>query len=421
MGVFKIIKRIFKISCAILAISLLLYACSNNNENSNSANIDIIEEEKATKITESVEQDKALNNEEGILILKDVNLIDGTGEPLRANTYILIEEGKIKAIGTQAEVKIPSEAIVVDLKGATALPGFINAHVHQAYNEENLQNWLNAGVTTVRCLGPGMEEDFIEIRDELNLNLNNAFIVSATPILKVKNGYGYGNAVVSSPEDAKSKVLDYIDSGVDIIKFSIEDNLPPGNNCELIPDDVIKSIVDAAHSKNIKVSVHISSTKYLKKAIDAGVDDVAHMVVDNLDTDTINDMINKNIYFEPTLELWNGVGWGSIAVSNLSKFYKAGGKIAFGTDFAGYTTPFDKEFPITEVKLMKDAGMSNMDIIVAATKNAAYVCGMDKEIGTVEIGKKADLLIVDGDPLEDIYVLNNAKIVIHSGIIIKND
>lgn len=414
-------KGIFKLACAIMSISLFLYACSNNNENSNSANIDIIDEEKTTEIIESSEQDKSLNNDDELLILKNANLIDGTGEPSKANTYILIEEGKIKAIGTQDEVNIPSEANEIDLKGATVLPGFINAHVHQAYNEENLQSWLKAGVTTVRCLSRGVEEDFLELRDELNLNINNAFIVSATPILKVKDGYGYGNAIVSTPEDAKSKVLDYIDSGVDIIKFSLEDNLPPGNICELIPVDIIKSIVDAAHSKNIKVSVHISRTKNLKKAIDAGVDDIAHMVVDNLDSDTINDMIEKNIYFVPTLELWNGVGWGRIAASNLSKFYKAGGEIAFGTDFAGYTTPFDKEFPITEVNLMKDAGMSNMDIIVAATKNAAYVCGMDQEIGTIEVGKKADLLIVDGDPLEDINVLTNAKMVVHNGIIINID
>jgi len=375
---------------------LSLCACSNKNPNSDSPNIGTVE---------------------GLLVLKNANLIDGTGEQAKANKCILIEDGKFKAIGMQNEIEIPAEATVVDLKGATVLPGFINAHVHQAYDVENLQNWLKAGVTTVRSESPGLEDNFIEKRDELNKNLNYSFIVSATPILKVKGGYGYGDAVVSSPEDAEDKVLEYIESGVDVIKISVEDNLPPGHVRELLPEEYIKSIVDAAHSKNIKVSVHVSRVKNLKVAIDAGVDDFAHMVVDKIDAATIDEIIKKNIYFVPTLELWNGVGWGDMAVSNLSEFYKAGGKIALGTDFAGYTMTFDKGFPITEVSLMKDAGMSNMDIIIAATKNASIVCGMDEEIGTVEEGKKADLLIVEGNPLEDINVLSKTKMVIHNGAI----
>lgn len=375
---------------------LSLCVCSNKNPNSDSLNIGTVEE---------------------LLVLKNANLIDGTGEQAKANTCILIEDGKFKAIGMQNKIEIPVEATVVDLKGATVLPGFINAHVHQAYDVENLQNWLKAGVTTVRSESPGLEDNFIEKRDELNKNLNYSFIVSATPILKVKGGYGYGDAVVSSPEDAENKVLKYIENGVDVIKISVEDNLPPGQVRELLPEEYIKSIVDAAHSKNIKVSVHVSRVKNLKVAIDAGVDDFAHMVVDKIDAATIDEIIKKNIYFVPTLELWNGVGWGDMAVSNLSEFYKAGGKIALGTDFAGYTMTFDKGFPITEVSLMKDAGMSNMDIIIAATKNASIVCGMDKEIGTVEEGKKADLLIVEGNPLEDINVLSKTKMVIHNGSI----
>ncbi len=418
------LKRTNKILGVAMVIVLLLCACSNKDLNSNSQNIKITEEPKVSETIVTEEPDVTLvaeNSAEAILVLKNANLIDGTGEQVKANTYILIEDGKFKAIGTQNEVEIPSDATVVDLEGATVLPGFINAHVHQAYEEENLQNWLKAGVTTVRSESPGQVDNFIEMRDKLNINLNNSFIVSANPILKVKGGYGYGDAIVTSPEDAEDKVLDYIESGVDIIKLSVEDSLPPGQISKLLPEEYIKSIVDAAHSKNIKVSAHISRSKNLKVAIDAGVDDIAHMVVDKMDSATINEIVEKNIYFVPTLELWKGVGWGSMAVTNLSEFYKAGGKIALGTDFAGYTITFDKGFPITEVLLMKDAGMTNMDIIIAATKNAAFVCGMDQEIGTVEVGKKADLLIVDGDPLEDINVLNNAKMVIHNGSIINSN
>ena len=105
----------------------------------------------------------------------------------------------------------------------------------------------------------------------------------------------------------------------------------------------------------------------------------------------INEMVKNDIYWVPALELWNGVSkmhsldWIDIAVKNLGNFYKAGGKIALGTDYAGYTCSFDKGFPITEVSLMKSAGMSNMDIIVAATKNAAYTCGILNETGTLDV------------------------------------
>lgn len=96
-------------------------------------------------------------------------------------------------------------------------------------------------------------------------------------------------------------------------------------------------------------------------------------------------------------------------------FYQEGGKIALGTDFAGYFTEFDTGFPITEVTMMKEAGMSNMDIIIAGTKNAAEACDMSEDLGTIEVGKSADLLIVNGDPLKELEALRNTWMVIYNG------
>ena len=430
-GVFMIKKTIL-ILCFVMVIGLLLCACSNKNGTSETIASEIITSQNTNSENSTgqnangeistnenaITTDYNITEEDKTIVLKNATLIDGTGAAAKPNMYILIEDGKIKELGTKNEVVIPSEAKVINLNGSTVLPGWINSHVHQGYDEVNLQNWLNAGVTSVRVESPGAVENFLSERERLNSNLHNSFIVSATPILKIKGGYGYGDAILTSPENAQSTVLDYIDKGVDIIKFSLEDSLPPGTYCEVLPAEYVKSIVDAAHSKNIKVSVHISHAKFLSVAINAGVDDIAHMVVDPLDSDTIKAIIAKDIYIVPTLELWKGVGWGYTASSNLSKFYQAGGKIAFGTDFAGYTMTFDKGFPITEVLQMQKAGMSNMDIIVSATKNAAHVCGLDNVIGTIEIGKKADMFIVSGDPLKDINVLAKAKMVIHNGTVI---
>jgi imidazolonepropionase-like amidohydrolase len=185
----------------------------------------------------------------------------------------------------------------------------------------------------------------------------------------------------------------------------------------------VKAIVDTAHVYLKKASVDLSLERNLIWAIVAGVDDIAHMVVEPIDAQTIEAMIEKNIYWVPTLELWKGVSkmhdinWDSIAIENLSKFYQMGGNIALGTDYDGYIFEFDKGLPITELQLMQKAGMSNMDIIIAATKNAAFVCDMDQEIGTIEIGKKADFLIIEGDPILDINALLNIKMVLHNGVI----
>lgn len=350
-------------------------------------------------------------------------LIDGTGAAPVEDAEILLKDGRIVRAGKYDKSHISKTATVYDLKGATVLPGFFIAHVHRAYEEDNLRAWLNAGVTTVRDEAPMIGGDFIAVRDKLNKDPKNATIVSATPIITVSDGYGQG--IINSPDDAKKVVSDFIDRNVDIIKTSLEDDLQ-GRTWNMPTWEEFKSIVDTAHSRNKKVSVHISHVRNLPWAVDAGVDDIAHMVVEPLDQDMIEKIVARDIYWVPTLELWAGVSkmysldWDKIAIENVSKFYKAGGKIALGTDFAGYTCSFDKGFPITEVTLMKKAGMSNMDIIVAGTKNAAHVSGIEKETGTVEAGKKADLMVISGDPLADINALTEITAVVHNGELVVN-
>jgi len=133
----------------------------------------------------------------------------------------------------------------------------------------------------------------------------------------------------------------------------------------------------------------------------------------------IQRMVNENVYWVPTLELWKCTGSGNIAISNLRRFVDAGGKVALGTDFEGYTCDWDLGMPITEINAMWEAGMTPMQIIVAATKHAAYVCNLEDELGTLEKGKIADLFVVNGNPVEDINALLDVRMVIHEGEIIR--
>ena len=358
--------------------------------------------------------------------LINCRVIDGTGASPVENAVVAFEGGIITAVGTSESIPIPKGAKVIDLKDATVMPGFINAHVHDAYSENNLKTWLRAGVTTVRDESPRVA-DFLAERDRLNEDLAHARIVSATPILTVPDGYGH--VYFTSAATASKVVSEYIADGVDIVKISIEDNLA-GRTWKMPTYEMIKASVDTAHGSGYKVSAHISHERNLQWAIDAGVDDIAHMVVEPISQETAEQMVRKGIYWVPTLELWNGVSkihglkWIDVAMENLSTFYKAGGKVALGTDFDGYSMTFDTGFPITEVNLMRQAGMAPMDIIVASTKNAAHVCGLDSTLGTIEAGKIADLLVVNGDPLaenapfEDSFL--SVRMVVHGGEIVVN-
>ena len=369
----------------------------------------------------SISYTQSLNKQSDSLALVHCSIIDGTGAPPLKDRIILINKGRIKQSGAAGDIAIPAEYQKIDLAGAFVLPGFINAHVHNGYNETNLQRWLQAGVTTVRDLGPHGSFNFVKERDRLNLNPLNTRLVSATPL--ITKPQGYGSCYINSPEEAERQVTVFIKSGIDVIKIAIEDNLQ-GRVWPMLTSAEVRRIVNSAHTLKKRVSAHISHTRNLQIAIDAGVDDISHMVVEPLDEKQLHQIVEKNIYWEPTLELWQGVSkihsldWDRITLANLARFYKAGGKVALGTDFDGYVCQFDRDFPITEVALMQQAGMSNMDIIIAGTRNAAYVCDLERELGTIEQGKIADLLVVGRNPLDDLKVLQKPYLVIHNGLVV---
>ena len=352
-------------------------------------------------------------------------LIDGTGSNPIPNSIVIIQDGLIQSVGTSSTLEIPSGVEIIDIQGSYILPGLMNTHVHSGYVENNLRVWANSGVTTVRDLGNFSTSPAagFSIRDVLLVNNKNARLVAAGPLVTTVGGYG--NYSVSSPLDAQLKINGLINAGADLIKIAIEDNLQ-GRTWPMLSMDEIKMICQTAHYRNKRVAAHISRASHLDMAIEGGVDDVVHMIIDNLPDSLISLMIQDDIYWVPTLELWAGVSdmysinWIDIAKSNLHRFVQAGGKVAMGTDYDGYITPFDLGMPITEMKLMQEAGMTPMQIIIAGTINAASVCDLENELGTIEAGKIADIIIVDGNPLEDLEYFSNVQMVIHNGEIIKD-
>ena len=363
---------------------------------------------------------------EEAIVLVNGTLIDGTGAAPIYDAAVVIRQGRIVAVGERARVNIPLDARTIDVQGATILPGFINAHVHQGFSESNLKAWAQSGVTTVRDLGTSPSDTLFARRDALLKDNANARLVAAGPMVTVPDGYpmvpwGMAGLTVTSPEDAALKVNQLLDSGADVIKIAMESGGSFRRNIPMLSAQEARAVVETAHRRGEWVSAHVLRTSDLERALDADVDDIAHMVEDPLTDLLIQRMVKDDVYWVPTLELWQRVGQtDKRSVANLGRYVKAGGKVALGTDYAGYNAVFDLGLPVTEIELMREAGMTPMQIIVAATRNAARVCNLGSELGMLEAGKIADVLVVNGDPLQDIRALNQVRLVIHNGMVIRN-
>ncbi len=361
-----------------------------------------------------------------LVVLAGGVLIDGTGAPPLPDAAVVVRGDRIIEIGRAADVDVPSSATVISVRGATILPGVFNAHVHSGYRESSLEAWAHGGVTTVRNLGGSAQFALV---DTLALNPALARVVASGPFVTVPNGYPivpWGSTTpvtVVGPDQARSAVNQLIDQGADIIKIALESGADFGRLIPTLSLQEATAVVETAHARGIPVSAHVTTSPDLPRALDAGVDDIAHMVVDYPSSAVLARAVAQGVVWIPTLELWRVVGYNHEprAVANLRRFVEAGGTVALGTDYDGYDAPFQLGMPVIEMELMQQAGMSPMQIIVSATRNGALVSNRLGDLGTVEVAKLADLVVVGGDPLQDIHAMADVRLVMHSGVVIRND
>ena len=147
---------------------------------------------------------------------------------------------------------------------------------------------------------------------------------------------------------------------------------------------------------------------------------VAHVPYDVVSEAAWQHMAAKGIYMTPTFTVYrNFEAPVSICVDNLRNFVAQGGKVALGNDYGGGPGEFELGIPMYEIEKMSEAGMTPMQIIVASTLNAAHVSGIEEQVGTLEPGKIADVLVVEGNPLQDLEALRNIRLVMHEGVIIR--
>lgn len=374
-------------------------------------------------------------NETNLPIAVTGTLIDGTGAMPVPEAVVVIKDGYIAAVGPRKEIRIPENARVFQFPGSTLLPGFINAHVHSKYDEKQLQTWAREGITTVRDLAEALDRPWFTLRDQLRANPENARIVAAGPVLTVADGFvNEVSLIVTSPEDAQEKVNKLIDEGADVIKI--------GLNSPIFPElslDMVKAIVKAAHGRGKPVAAHVISAHGMGVAAEAGVDDISHLApIGDKSEALIQQTKAAGIYWIPTLEPRLGPPQEKAstnekapprekpsprekAMDSFKYFLKLGGAVALGND-SGSMPGVQVGMPIKEIlSMQQEAGMTPMQIIEAATRDAARVCRLENELGTLQPGRRADLFVVEGNPLEDLKTLTKIRLVIHDGVIIREE
>lgn len=372
-----------------------------------------------TSITAVMDQESIFPPEVSLAIINGTILDGNGGEPI-ADGVVLIHNEKIVAIGSSEEIKIPVKVDVLDASGGFILPGFINTHIHGGYNPELLHQMLLKGITTVRDEGARSSRELAEwllIRDEVNGKPEYAHLVSAG--FMIGSPGGYGDLFVDSPTRAEQAVVDELHAGADQIKVCLEDGYAGKHDLPKLSADELRIIIQTAHDHGGRVSGHITQAAYIPLMLDAGVDDIAHLAWDPIPEETLVRMVSEGVYLIPTFTVFRNYDAPmDQCVDNLRRFIQAGGMVALGNDFGGGPGNFEVGIPMYEIKMMQQAGMTPMQIIQAGTSNAAIVIGMGDSVGTLETGKIADILIVNGQVMDDINSISDISAVIHLGKVV---
>jgi imidazolonepropionase-like amidohydrolase len=306
----------------------------------------------------------------------------------------------------------------IDATGLTLIPGFIDTHVHIGFHSP--ASVLTGGVTTVRDLAWPPELIFPMVERSMAAGSDGPRILAAGPMLTVAGGYptragwapeGTGR-VVSSHDEAEAAVEEVADAGAAIVKVAL--NAQVGPTLDL---DTLAAIVSAAHDRGLKVTGHVFGLEELHKALDAGMDELAHMLMspETIPDETIARMVEAGMAVVPTLSVRYGKD-RKIAIENLRRFSEAGGTIAYGTDLGnqGPQPGIDKR----EIKAMAAAGLTGRDIVASGTTRAARWLGLDGT-GVLATGARADIVGVKGDPLTDPMALTKVKLVVRGGRVVK--
>ena len=405
-----------------------------------------------------------------LLVVHCGALLDEPGKPPRRNASVFIRDGKVVEVrdGFVREIG----ATVIDASRLFVMPGMIDCHVHltgemskdsrlRAVQESDADATINAivhakrtldaGFTTVRDVGSSGDAIFA-LRDAINAGrVPGPRVLAAGESITPTGGHGDSThgyrddlfdypspfvGVADGPFEARKAVRHQVKRGADLIKLTATGGVlsatAQGTGQQFF-DDELRAIVETAHALGRKVAAHAHGADGIKAALRAGVDSIEHGSF--LDDEAIALFKQSGAYLVPTIlagvtvaELAEQEGYfvpavrekaravGPIMQGALGRAAQAGVKIAYGTDCGvGKHGENGREF-----ELMVGAGMSPMDALVAATVNAADLCGLGERIGALRPGMEADIIALDGSPLEDPSSVRRVRLVMRSGRVMKD-
>ena len=386
-------------------------------------------------------------------------LIDGTGSLPVSNGVALIEGNEIVSAGGAQAVKVPEDAEIIDATGMALMPGLIDTHDHLAsFSYEIASRWgiteprsarhlriaavlrqtLDTGYTAVRDAG-GLDAGFRMAVDEglvpgPRLHVALGFITPTGGMADRVSPLGYRPpagedsglpwGVADGPVAMRAKVREMVGAGADVIKTATTGGA--SSTAGLGPKDVLferaelEALVDEAHKRGRRVMCHALGGPGLRMAIEVGVDSIEHGSYLDEDPQLLEMMAQEGIVFTPTYGVYtfhaiHGTPHGRARaaalrehhVNSLRMALEHGVTVTAGTDEGGWEHGNNAH----ELTCLVEAGMTPMQAIVAATGDAAKCVGLDADIGSIAPGKRADLILVEGNPLDDISILERGKAV----------
>ena len=380
----------------------------------------------------------------GTLVVQNGTLFTANGQDPVPDGVVVMENGVIIALGPAADVTIPEGSTVIDAGGGTVMPGLIEGRASTLVNALDLKqgaispiylkvyltNTLEAGITTLRAIGWDLNErpDLTPLREALAAQGNQVpTVIFAGAITHAEGNvfeiYPEDSVGVTSVEEAEQATQAIIESGAEqiILLQAINPDFRAPNTGDLkisLTPEQQTAIVAIAHEAGLQVLAQTSYPEDAMAAVTAGVDQLAvwpHYTEDPLPVDLIQALVEHEV---PVLTGFS-VGVVRPYEGDVRRFLDAGGTVIFGT-FAPNSGSLSN--PEREMGLMSLIGqMTPEEILMAATAHAAEAVGLSDLIGTLEVGKQADIIIVNGDPLEDISVMKEVVTVIKRGELVYPD